>query len=144
MCYSPKNLRMKEVLGLDTLVCSSPVITSPDQPTTQEDTETEVMTLEEFKGPFGNITLGLTDEHGNKVDLECSVGEPRREPSKVSWEQVNPKQLVSNVSISVDLECPINRDNYERLWRLIAYYSDTPAHLQREIMLTKEPVPSYR
>ncbi|XP_024299865.1 immunoglobulin superfamily member 10-like [Oncorhynchus tshawytscha] len=144
MCYSPKNLRMKEVLGLDTLVCSSPVITSPDRPTTQEDTETEVMTLEEFKGSFGNITLGLTDEHGNKVDLECSIGEPRRESSKVSWEQVNPLQLAYNVSISVDLECPINRDNYERLWRLIAYYSDTPAHLQREIMLTKEPVPSYR
>ncbi|XP_071016174.1 matrix-remodeling-associated protein 5-like [Oncorhynchus clarkii lewisi] len=144
MCYSPKNLRMKEVLGLDTLGCSSPVITSPDQPTSPEDTETEVMTLEEFKGPFGNITLGLTDEHGNKVDLECSVGEPRRELCKVSWEQVNPLQLASNVSISVDLECPINRDNYERLWKLIAYYSDTPAHLQREIMLTKEPVPSYR
>nr|XP_029516161.1 matrix-remodeling-associated protein 5 [Oncorhynchus nerka] len=144
ICYSPKNLRMKEVLGLDTLVCSSPVITSPDRPTTQEDTETEVMTLEEFKGSFGNITLGLTDEHGNKVDLECSIGEPRRESSKVSWEQVNPLQLAYNVSISVDLECPINRDNYERLWRLIAYYSDTPAHLQREIMLTKEPVPSYR
>ncbi|XP_035610962.2 immunoglobulin superfamily member 10-like [Oncorhynchus keta] len=144
MCYSPKNLRMKEVLGLDTLGCSSPVITSPDQPMTPEDTETEVVTLEEFKGPFGNMTLGLTDEHGNKVDLECSVGEPRKELSKVSWEQVNPLQLASNVSISVDLECPINRDNYERLWKLIAYYSDTPAHLQREIMLTKEPVPSYR
>uniref|UniRef100_A0A3P9A7Y1 Ig-like domain-containing protein n=1 Tax=Esox lucius TaxID=8010 RepID=A0A3P9A7Y1_ESOLU len=144
MCSYPNNLKTKEVLTVGSLVCSSPLISSPSRPTTPDDTETEVMTPEEFKGPFGNITLGLTDEHGNKVDLRCGVGEPRVGSSGVAWEQVNPLQLSSKLNISVDLDCPVARDNYEKLWRLIAYYSDTPAHLKREVMLTKEPVPSYR
>ncbi|XP_067117083.1 matrix-remodeling-associated protein 5 [Osmerus mordax] len=143
MCSSPKHLRSKEIQGLDSLSCSSPVITTPQRPTLPEDTESEVMTPEEFRESFGNITLGLSDEHGNKVDLECGVGEPR-ETTRMSWSQANPLQLSANVTLSVDVECPIDRDNYERLWRLIAYYSDVPAHLQREIMLTKEPAPSYR
>ncbi|KAL1021834.1 hypothetical protein UPYG_G00018640 [Umbra pygmaea] len=144
MCSDPKNLRTKEVLGVDNLACSSPAVPSPDRPTPEIDTETEVMTPEEIKRPFGNITLGLSDEHGNKVDLQCSVGEPQGGVSGVLWEQVNHLRLSSNVSVSVDLDCPVARENYERLWRLIAYYSETPAHLQREVMLTKEPVISYR
>ena len=125
MYSSPKHLRSKEIQGLDSLSCSSPVITTPQRPTLPEDTESEVMTPEEFKEKFGNITLGLSDEHGNKVDLECGVGEPR-ETTRMSWSQVNPLQLSANVTLSVDVECPIDRDNYERLWRLIAYYSDVP------------------
>ncbi|KAJ8003609.1 hypothetical protein DPEC_G00150120 [Dallia pectoralis] len=144
VCSHPNHLQTEEVLGVKGLVCSSPVISVPDRPTTPDDTETEVMTPEEFIEPFGNITLGLTDEHGNKVDLRCGVGEPRVGSPGVVWEQVNPLQLSSSVNVSVDLDCPVGRENYEKLWRLIAYYSDTPAHLQREVMLTNEPVPSYR
>ncbi|KAM3857251.1 matrix-remodeling-associated protein 5 [Diretmus argenteus] len=142
-CSSPKHLQNKELQALENMICRSPVISSPHRAAAlPEDTESEVMTQKEFREPFGNISLGLTDEHGNKVDLECSIGEPR-EVSKISWGQVDQLQLASNITLSVDLECPINRDNYERLWRLIAYYSSVPAHLQREIMLSKEPHPSY-
>ncbi|KAM3584954.1 uncharacterized protein V6R79_003472 [Siganus canaliculatus] len=92
--------------------------------------------------PFGNISLGLSDEHGNEVDLECSIVEPR-ELTKITWEQVNQFQLTSNITFSVDIECPVDREKYERLWRLIAYYSNVPAHLQRGIMLRKDPHPTY-
>ncbi|XP_078147103.1 matrix-remodeling-associated protein 5 [Centroberyx gerrardi] len=142
MCTSPKHLQRKELQALDNMACSSPVISSPQRATPPEDTESEVMTPDEFREPFGNISLGMSDEHGNKVDLECSIGEPR-EITKINWEQVNQLQLASNITLSVDLECPIDRENYERLWRLIAYYSNVPAHLQREIMLSKEPYHSY-
>lgn len=96
--------------------------------------------MDDFREPFGNITLGLSDEHGNEVDLECDIGEPRV-LTKINWEQVN--QLASNITVSVDLECPVDREKYERLWRLIAYYSDVPAHLQRGILLRSEPNPVY-
>ncbi|KAM4602164.1 matrix-remodeling-associated protein 5 [Polymixia lowei] len=143
MCSSPKHLQRKELQALENMVCSGPVISSPQRATLPEESDSEVMTPEDFREPFGNITLGLSDEHGNKVDLECSVGEPR-EITKISWEQVDQLQLASNVTLAVDLKCPIDRENYERLWRLIAYYSNVPAHLERDIMLTKEPHPSYR
>nr|XP_033471999.1 immunoglobulin superfamily member 10 [Epinephelus lanceolatus] len=142
MCSSPRHLRRKELQAVENLACSSPVISSPQRTSPPDDVESEVMTKEDFGDPFGNITLSLSDEHGNEVDLKCGVGEPR-ELTKISWEQTDQLQLASNITLSVDLECPVDREKYEQLWRLIAYYSSVPAHLQREALLTKEPHPTY-
>ncbi|XP_028998738.1 immunoglobulin superfamily member 10 [Betta splendens] len=142
MCSSPRHLHNKELQALEKLMCSSPVISSsPDRTLKPEDDESEVMATEEFREPFGKISLGLSDEHGNQVDLQCSLGEPR--DTRTSWEQVSQDQLVSNLSLSVDLSCPVDREKYEQLWKLIAYYSSVPAHLKRGIMLNKDPHPTY-
>ncbi|XP_037618107.1 immunoglobulin superfamily member 10 [Sebastes umbrosus] len=142
MCSSPRHLRKAELQAAENLVCSSPVISSPHRTPPPDDVQSEVMTAEDFGEPFGNISLGLSDEHGNQVDLECGIGEPR-ELTKINWEQVDQLQLASNITLSVDLECPVDREKYEQLWRLIAYYSSVPAHLQRGTMLRKEPHPTY-
>ncbi|KAM6957926.1 matrix-remodeling-associated protein 5 [Tautogolabrus adspersus] len=142
MCSSPRPLRRKELQAVENVVCSSPVISSPQRTSPPDEVETEVKTTEDFREPFGNISMGLSDEHGNEVDLECSVGEPRG-LTKINWEQVDQLHLASNMTFSVDIECSVDRERYERLWRLIAYYSSVPAHLQRGIMLRKEPHPTY-
>ncbi|XP_042368989.1 immunoglobulin superfamily member 10 [Plectropomus leopardus] len=142
MCSSPRHLLRKELQDLENLVCSSPIISSPDRDSPPDDVDSEVTTMEDFREPFGNISLGLSDEHGNEVDLKCVVGEPR-ELTKINWEQIDQLQLASNITLSVDLECPVDREKYEQLWRLIAYYSSVPAHLQRGVMLTKDPHPTY-
>ncbi|XP_030642448.1 matrix-remodeling-associated protein 5 [Chanos chanos] len=143
MCASPRLLRKKDILDLRELICTSPVISTPEKERASEDNLSELLTLEEFKQPFGNLTLNLSDEHGNKVDLVCRILEPR-ESTKVSWNITKAQQILTNATFSFDLECPINRENYESLWRLIAYYSEVPVHLEREIMLRKEPELSYR
>ncbi|XP_048091589.1 matrix-remodeling-associated protein 5 [Alosa alosa] len=145
LCSSPTSLQQKELQQLDDLTCSAPVIISAQRSSMPEDTDSEVTPPEEFRPALGNVSLGLTDEHGNKVNLECSVREMDGS-TRVSWAQLGPgsSSISANVSFSVDLECPMDRGNYERLWRLIAYYSDVPAHLQREVMLEKEPNLSYR
>ncbi len=127
---------------MENLVCTRPIITSPHRISPPDDVDSEVMTTEDFREPFGNISLGLSDEHGNEVDLKCSIGEPT-ELTNISWEQVNQLQLTTNITLSVDLECPVDREKYERLWRLIAYYSNVAAHLQRGIMLREEPHLTY-
>ena len=142
MCSSPKHLKRKELQAVESLVCSSPVISSPQMTPPPDNMESEVMTTEDFSEPLGNISLGLSDEHGNEVDLECSINEPSKVP-EISWEQVNQLQLASNITLSVDIECPVDREKYERLWRLIAYYSNVPAHLQRGNMVKQEPHPTY-
>ena len=142
MCSSPKHLKRKELQAVESLVCSSPVISSPQMTPPPDNMESEVMTTEDFSEPLGNISLGLSDEHGNEVDLECSINEPSEVP-EISWEQVNQLQLASNITLSVDIECPVDREKYERLWRLIAYYSNVPAHLQRGNMVKQEPHPTY-
>lgn len=142
MCSSPRHLQSKDLLVVENLVCSSPVISSLHRTSLPDDVESEVMTREDFREPFGNVSLGLSDEHGNQVDLECGIDEPR-EFTKINWEQLNKLQLASNITLSVDLECPVDREKYEQLWRLIAYYSNVPAHLRRDVMLRKEPHPTY-
>ncbi|XP_029377136.1 matrix-remodeling-associated protein 5 [Echeneis naucrates] len=142
LCSSPRHLQKKELQALENLVCSGPTISSPNRTSLPEDNQSDVMAVDSFREPFGNISLGLSDEHGNEVDLDCSIGDPK-ELTKISWEQVDHLRLASNATLSVDLECPVDREKYEQLWRLIAYYSNVPAHLQKGIMLSDAPHPTY-
>ncbi|XP_041834198.1 matrix-remodeling-associated protein 5 [Melanotaenia boesemani] len=141
VCSSPRNLQATDLHAAEDLICSGPLINSPQRTSLQED-QSEVLTTEDFKEPIGSVSLSLSDEHGNQVDLECSVSEPR-ELTNISWEQINPLQLVSNITFLVDLECPVDRERYEQLWRLIAYYSSVPAHLERGFIISKDPHPTY-
>ncbi|TNM94336.1 hypothetical protein fugu_002512 [Takifugu bimaculatus] len=135
MCSSPRPLQKEELQAVSSMLCSSPIISSTQRTSTPDDVESEVLTTKDFSETFGNISLSLSDEHGNEVDLECGLAD-HKESTKINWEQVNPLQLASNITLSVDIECPVDRGEYERLWRLIAYYSNVPAHLQRGVMLS--------
>uniref|UniRef100_A0A8C5DRY3 Ig-like domain-containing protein n=1 Tax=Gouania willdenowi TaxID=441366 RepID=A0A8C5DRY3_GOUWI len=141
-CSSPRHLQREELQSVESLVCSHPIISAPGRTTSPVDDEREVLTREDFKEPLGNISLGLSDEHGNQVDLECSIADPK-DFLKINWEHIDPLHLVSNISLSVDLDCPVDRERYERLWRLIAYYSSVPAHLQRGMILSRDPSLTY-
>ncbi|XP_056596341.1 matrix-remodeling-associated protein 5 [Triplophysa dalaica] len=144
MCSSQKLLKKKHLQELENPTCNSPIARTPNNKAiSTEETESDLLTTDEFLQPLGNISLGLSDEHGHQVDLYCLVTEPK-ELTSISWHSVNPHQISANVTLTLDLKCPIDRSSYEKLWRLIAYYSDVPAHLQREIMLNKDPYISYR
>ncbi|XP_015259541.1 PREDICTED: matrix-remodeling-associated protein 5-like [Cyprinodon variegatus] len=141
-CSSPRPLKDTDLHAAAPLVCSSPVISLLHGTSPPPESERQMLTSKDFKDPIGNISMGLSDEHGNKLDLECSVDE-LQEPSKVSWEQVSKLQLLANVSLSVELQCAVDRKKYEQLWKAIAYYSNVPAHLKRGPALTKEPELTY-
>ncbi|XP_073699212.1 matrix-remodeling-associated protein 5 [Garra rufa] len=143
MCFSPKQLKKKQLQELEKPTCNSPIISTAHRAISPEDTESDLLTIDEFRQPLGNISLGLSDEHGHQVELECLVTEPR-ELTSIDWEYVNQYKISANVTLTLDLKCAIDRSSYEKLWRLIAYYSDVPAHLRREIMLSKEPSTSFR
>ncbi|TWW80697.1 Matrix-remodeling-associated protein 5 [Takifugu flavidus] len=48
------------------------------------------------------------------------------------------------LAVSLMLDCPVHRQGYEKLWRILAYYSETAVRLEREIMLSKAPSLAYR
>ncbi|MGH0174698.1 UNVERIFIED_CONTAM: hypothetical protein FKN15_068984 [Acipenser sinensis] len=146
MCSKPKQLTKKEIMQLDDVSCTRPTIQSPLKHSTSspgEDNESELMSMEEYQEPFGNVTLNMTDEHGNKVDLNCRINSPS-DSTKIKWDHINPQQIAINMTLSLDVECSIDRERYEKLWKLIAYYSEVPVHLEKEIMLSKEPHLSFR
>ncbi|KAK6485538.1 matrix-remodeling-associated protein 5 [Huso huso] len=146
MCSKPKQLTKKEIMQLDDVSCTRPTIQSPLKHSTSspgEDNESELMSMEEYQEPFGNVTLNMTDEHGNKIDLNCRINSPS-DSTKIKWDHINPQQIAINMTLSLDVECSIDRERYEKLWKLIAYYSEVPVHLEKEIMLSKEPHLSFR
>lgn len=127
--------------------CRKPVIQSSlkQNSSTQdeEDDDSYELPLEELRSSPWNITLNMTDEHGNVVHLNCEIKKPTGS-TKIQWNQIQTQEIAINATIALDFECPMNRENYEKLWKLIAYYSEVPVKLERELMLRKEPKISYR
>ncbi|XP_010131494.1 PREDICTED: matrix-remodeling-associated protein 5 [Buceros rhinoceros silvestris] len=146
-CNSPKQLQKEDIQNLKDISCRKPVIQSSvrQNSSTQddEDADSYELPLEDLQSSPWNITLNMTDEHGNVVHLNCEIKKPTGS-TKIQWNQTQPQEIDINATISLDFECPMNRENYEKLWKLIAYYSEVPVKLEREIMLSKESKISYR
>ncbi|XP_063197129.1 matrix-remodeling-associated protein 5 [Chroicocephalus ridibundus] len=146
-CNSPKQLQKEDIQNLKDISCRKPVIQSSlrhnSSTQDEEDGDSYEIPLEELQSSPWNITLNMTDEHGNVVHLNCEIKKPTGS-TKIQWNQIQTQEIDINATISLDFECPMNRENYEKLWKLIAYYSEVPVKLERELMLSKEPKIIYR
>uniref|UniRef100_A0A8C5T7V5 Matrix remodeling associated 5 n=1 Tax=Malurus cyaneus samueli TaxID=2593467 RepID=A0A8C5T7V5_9PASS len=146
-CSSPKQLQKEDIQNLKDISCQKPVIQSSlrQNSSTQdeEDGDSYEFPLEEFQSSPWDIALNMTDEHGNIVHLNCEIKKPTGS-TKIQWNQIQTQEIDINATIALDFECPMNRENYEKLWKLIAYYSEVPVKLERELMLRKEPKISYQ
>ncbi|XP_053313351.1 matrix-remodeling-associated protein 5 [Spea bombifrons] len=147
MCSSPKQLQNQEIQSLKDVACSSPVIYSPYRVNSSdlftEDDGADLQMVQSYKDYIGKVILNMTDEHGNKVNLECEM-KKSSDFSKINWNQPHPEEIDVNATFSLDFECPMNRENYEKLWKLIAYYSEVPVKMERELMFTGSPKVTYR
>lgn len=144
VCASPYSLQGQGLLDQTALVCSSPIILSPGKET-HLDTDSEIQSIETFKEPLGSVSLGLSDQQGNSIDVICNIthstdSQDIAPPPDLSWTSSSPLHL----ALSLSLECPTGGRSYEKLWRILAYYSETAVQLEREIMLSKAPALAYR
>lgn len=145
LCGPSTPLRGQALPEQTDLPCSSPVISSDGRDAPLETEISEVQTSESFREPLGTAFLNLSDQQGNSVDLSCNIthtAEPEgiTPPSDLSPSSSSPLPL----ALSLSLECPVERQGYENLWRILAYYSETAVRLEREIMLSKAPTLAYR
>ncbi|XP_058042711.1 matrix-remodeling-associated protein 5 [Ahaetulla prasina] len=148
-CTFPKQFQKQDIQNMKDISCRKPIIQTPlkqsiniqENDESKEDDVSELL-REEFQWPPWNITLNLTDEHKNSVNLKCEIKKPT-DSTKIQWNHTSPYEIVVNGTISLDMECHMNRENYEKLWKLIAYYSEVPVKLKREHVLTREPKLSY-
>ncbi|GLD59929.1 immunoglobulin superfamily member 10-like protein [Lates japonicus] len=143
-CASPTSLQGKGLLDQTDLLCTSPVIPSPGRETPLETELSEIQSSETFREPLGSASVGLSDQQGNSVDLSCNITHSSDSdiapPPDLSLSSSSPLPL----ALSLSLECPVERQSYEKLWRILAYYSETAVRLEREIMLSKAPALAYR
>ncbi|XP_029315042.1 immunoglobulin superfamily member 10-like [Cottoperca gobio] len=145
ICASPDFLQGQGLLEQTDLSCTSPVILSPGRDTPLDTELSEIQTSESFRGPLGTASLGLSDQQGDSVDLVCNITHSSESqdiapPPYLSLSSSSPLPL----ALSLSLECPVERQSYEKLWRILAYYSETAVRLERGIMLSKAPALAYR
>ncbi|NXS37123.1 MXRA5 protein, partial [Pomatostomus ruficeps] len=146
-CSSPKQLQKEDIQNLKDISCRKPIIQSSlrQNSSTQDEEHGDSYELppEELQSSPWTIALNMTDEHGNIVHLNCEIKKPTGS-TKIQWNQIQTQEIDINATIALDFECPMNRENYEKLWKLIAYYSEVPVKLERELLLRKEPKISYQ
>ncbi|KAK6315238.1 hypothetical protein J4Q44_G00147670 [Coregonus suidteri] len=143
VCASPKHMKGCGLLQQKDLSCTPPVISTNPRASSQEDGE--VQPIETFREALGDASLGMSDQQGNAVDLKCNITHSSQTPDITSPHLSSSSIPLSlSLSLSLSLDCGVDVHSYERLWRLLAYYSETPVRLQREIMLSKAPRLAYR
>lgn len=100
-----------------------------------EDQEPDSPYIKDLERPLGHLTFILSDSHGNRAHVACNVTRPVEDTSMV-WEPVRRKdEIAVNVTLRTLLECEIDRDALQNLWRLVAYYYESPAILERGTIL---------
>lgn len=143
-CASPISLQGQGLLNRTDLSCTSPFISSAGREAHLETELSEIQSSDAFRDPLGAASLGLSDQQGNSVDLTCNITHSDSQDiaplPDLSLSTSSPLPL----ALSLSLECPVERQSYEKLWRILAYYSETAVRLEREIMLSKAPALAYR
>ncbi|XP_075910138.1 matrix-remodeling-associated protein 5-like [Petromyzon marinus] len=156
-CASPPARANQELLGGATqLSCSRPAIRSPlklRNSTLWEGSEGEQGAPPppppvDLRRPIGSVVLNVSDENGNRADLACNVQRPREGDAGAGvhpprWE-VADGVLSANLTYATSLACELGPEEMRTLWKIIAFYSEAPLRLARELMLSKEPHPSFR
>ncbi|XP_078079006.1 matrix-remodeling-associated protein 5 [Mustelus asterias] len=148
LCSQPEQFTKKELFKLDSnaLTCTKPTIVSPLKKSNVsgwEDDEGEDLSNQNHQKPFGSMTLNLTDQQGNHNHLVCHLNKLRNDTT-IQWHRPSEQEIAVNLTLSATLMCHMDQKKMERLWKLIAYYSETPVRLERGLMLSKEPKLSYR
>ncbi len=145
ICDSPNSLQGQGLLEQTDLSCTSPVIPSLGTDTPLETEISEIQSSDSFREPLGSASLGLSDHQGHSVDLSCNITNSSELQDIASFPEVSSSSsLPLPLALSVALDCPVDRESYEKLWRILAYYSETAVRLEREIMLSKGPELAYR
>ncbi|KAL2077862.1 hypothetical protein ACEWY4_027366 [Coilia grayii] len=86
--------------------------------------------IRDLEPPLGRLTFALSDSHENVAHAACDMGRPL-ESTSMMWETNRNSEVTVNVTLTSLLECDIDRDELQSMWRLIAYYYDSPALLDR-------------
>ncbi|XP_077436108.1 matrix-remodeling-associated protein 5-like [Vanacampus margaritifer] len=145
ICEAPSALQGQSVLDQKDLTCTSPVITLRGEDTPSETELGEILPSESFREPLGAASLELSDQQGNSVVLGCNITHSTDSQDGFPAPDLShPSSSPIAMALSFSLECPVEKESYDSLWRILAYYSETAVHLERELMLNKAPKLAYR
>ncbi|XP_059848703.1 immunoglobulin superfamily member 10 [Hypanus sabinus] len=146
LCVNPSIFKGKDILQLPSsaFVCTPPKIQSPlkiRKSVLEEEGDYAVVHAQDFVAPLGQMSLNMSDQSGNGCEIICNVHRPLRTPGVT----LDPKEdhVLLNTSLSTFLVCYIDYEMIQRLWGILAMYTDSPLKLERDRLLRKTPSMSY-
>ncbi|KAM4771132.1 immunoglobulin superfamily member 10 [Rhinophrynus dorsalis] len=147
VCATPrknKDTSLNEI-SFQQLACIKPTIENIfkiKNVTTPEEGSFTVVSAKDFVAPIGSLILNMTDQSGNEANLACSV----QRPTKMDQITMDTKAdyTIMRTTFSSFLICNIDYDHIQKLWGILAMYSDSPMTLKRDLLLTKTPFISYK
>ncbi|KAM8954057.1 immunoglobulin superfamily member 10 isoform 2-T2 [Pelodytes ibericus] len=147
VCAKPRKNFGKSLtdISTDDLSCVKPTIENlvkTKNVTASEEAGFTAIAAKDFVAPIGTLILNMTDHNGNEANLACSV----QRPSKMSpiTLDIKAEYTVMRTTLSSFLVCSIDYDHIQKLWGILAMYSDSPMKLKRGLLLTKIPNISYK
>ncbi|XP_067451016.1 immunoglobulin superfamily member 10 [Thunnus thynnus] len=100
----------------------------------------------DFIAPLGSMQMNLADQFHNDASLSCTVQRPYAvENLTLTLEEEGGNNItVLTAGITTYLVCNIDYEHIQRLWQILATYSDFPMRLERGLMLARSPEMVYR
>uniref|UniRef100_A0A8C5MHJ5 Immunoglobulin superfamily member 10 n=1 Tax=Leptobrachium leishanense TaxID=445787 RepID=A0A8C5MHJ5_9ANUR len=147
LCSTPRKNKGKSLTDISSqdLSCLKPTIENIfkiKNVTIAEDGGFTTIYSKDFVAPMGSLILNMTDNSGNEANLACSVQRPTK-MSQITVD-IKPDYTIMRTSFSSFLVCSIDYDHIQKLWGILAMYSDSPMKLKRDLLLTKTPYISYK
>ncbi|XP_061072506.1 immunoglobulin superfamily member 10 [Conger conger] len=96
----------------------------------------------DFIAPIGSLVMNMTDHFHNDASVVCTVQRPSGMDNLTVVH--NDDTMSLSVSVATSLICNIDYEHIQKLWRILATYSDSPMHLERGLLLAKTPEMIYR
>ncbi|KAM6443079.1 immunoglobulin superfamily member 10 isoform 2-T2 [Liasis olivaceus] len=147
VCANPRNSKEKHLtkMPLSSFNCIKPTIDTTlklKTVTVVDDGDFTSVSPKDFLAPIGTMSLNMTDQTGNRVNIACNVQKPSKMSPVIFTKTGNTTLL--EISLSTFLICSIDHERIQQLWRILALYSDSPLKLTREQLLTEMPYTSYK
>eukprot|EP00079_Xenopus_tropicalis_P025690 XP_012819117.1 PREDICTED: immunoglobulin superfamily member 10 [Xenopus tropicalis] len=147
LCASPRTNNAKTLteISSEDLACIKPTIGETfklKNTTATEEGGSIAVSPKDFVAPMGSLILNMTDQYGNEANLACSVQRPTN-MSQISMDTKSDYSALRTTFFSF-LVCNIDYDHIQKLWGILAMYSDSPMKLKRDLLLTRTPFISYK
>ncbi|XP_054556708.1 immunoglobulin superfamily member 10 [Talpa occidentalis] len=147
LCMNPRTSKDKllAMVPAEAFLCTKPTIDSSlklKNLNILEENGSVSLFSQDFKEPFGSLTLNMTDQSGNEANMVCSIQKPSR-TSSITFNKEN-NYIMLNTPFSTFLMCNIDDSDIQPVWQVLALYSDSPLILERSHLLTEIPQLWYK
>ncbi|XP_032887721.1 immunoglobulin superfamily member 10 [Amblyraja radiata] len=146
VCANPSVSKGKDILQLpsSTFACMPSKIQSPlkiRSSAMEEEGDYALGHAKDFVAPLGQMSLNMSDQSGNGCEITCNVHRPVKTPDVMVDQKED--HVLLNTSLSTFLLCYVDYEKIQRLWGILAMYTDSPLKLERDTLLTETPSKSY-